>query len=252
LSNGIYPDGSTESPDNCSAGFIADVLDPLRYDGQLLDPDEVTGIFASVISPGSRVLDVGCGTGSVSKILVDTCGINVVGVEPDPVRAARAISRGLKVHVGYLSPELIRTEGPFDVVLFADVLEHLPDPHSMLVAARAALRPGGSVVLSVPNVAHWTVRVDILRGRFIYKPSGIMDATHLRWFTADNLKSLVTSAGFAVIYYRAAAGTTLSDNVLRRPLSWFPEGLRSRLLRSASRHWPTLFGCQHVIKAEIR
>src|SRR5205823_3522170 len=130
-------------------------------------PDEVTGILASLVSPGERVLDVGCGTGSVSKMLVEKCGAQVVGIEPDRARAARASSRGLKIHVGYLTPEIINTEGYFDVVLFADVLEHIPDPHSMLLAARGALRPGGSVLLSVPNVAHWSVRVDILRGRFI-------------------------------------------------------------------------------------
>jgi len=252
LSDSIYPDAHAGSPDDCAAGLIAGAPDPLRYDGQILDQDEVTGIFASLIAPGEHVLDVGCGTGSVSKILADTCHAAIVGVEPDPARAARAISRGLKVHVGYLTPELVQLEGPFDVVLFADVLEHLPDPHAMLLAARGALRPGGSVVVSVPNVAHWSVRVDILRGRFIYKPSGIMDATHLRWFTANSLKSLVTSAGFEVTHYRAAAGTTLNDNLVRWPFCWFPDRMTSRFLRSASRHWPTLFGCQHVIKAEVR
>ena len=251
MSNRLHPGTETKSPDDCAAGFI-DVLDPLRYGGQIFDPDEVTGILASLISPGESVLDVGCGTGSVSKILVENCRADVVGIEPDPARAARASSLGLRVHVGYLTPDLIRMVGPFDIVLFADVLEHIPDPYSMLIAARGALRPGGSLLVSVPNVAHWTVRVDIMRGRFTYKPSGIMDATHLRWFTADSLKSLVTSAGYTVKSYRAAAGTILEDNIFRRPSSWFPGRPTSLFLRFASRRWPNLFGCQHVLKAEMR
>jgi methionine biosynthesis protein MetW len=249
LNNLAHP--GNESPDDCAAGFILDALDPLRYDGQELDPDEVTGIVASLICAGDRVLDVGCGTGSVTKILVDTCHAKVVGIEPDDERASRAASRGLEVHVGYLTSDLIRTVGLFDIVLFADVLEHLPNPYSILLKARKALRPGGSVILSVPNVAHWSVRADILRGRFRYQASGIMDATHLRWFTADSVKSLVTAAGFKVTYYRAAAGTTLGDNFRRRPFSWLPRNLRNALLRSISRRWPGLFGCQHVVKAEL-
>jgi SAM-dependent methyltransferase len=155
------------------------------------------------------------------------------------------------VHVGCLSSELVRITGPFDVVLFADVLEHLPNPQSMLLTAREALRPHGSIIVSVPNVAHWSVRVDLIRGRFQYQPTGIMDATHLRWFSARTAKSLVASAGFKVTTYRATAGLTLPDNIYRRPLRWLPQKNRTDFLRFASRRWPTLFGCQHVLKAEM-
>ena len=244
-------DSKDLSPDDSATGFISSAPDPLRYEGHGLDPDEVAGIFASLLRTTDRVLDVGCGSGEVAKILMDTRGVQVVGVEPDPARAARAASRGVQVHIGYLTSELITAVGQFDIVLFADVLEHLANPHSLLLKAREALRPGGSVILSVPNVAHWSVRVDLLRGRFTYKSSGIMDATHLRWFTSDSLKFLVSSAGFRVTYHRMAAGTTLSDNTLRRPFAWLPPNFRSSLLRFTSRRWPNLFGCQHVIKAEL-
>lgn len=239
------------SPDENAAGLIQETPDPLRYDGQVLDPDEVSGIVTGMIPTGARVLEVGCGTGSLSKIVADTCGAEVVGVEPDAARAQRAAGRGLKVHVGFLTRELIHEIGSFDVVLFADVLEHLPNPHAMLLLSREALRAGGAVVISVPNVAHWSVRVDILLGRFRYQPLGIMDATHLRWFTAASLRSLMASSGFRVTEYRATAGYGLPDNVGRRPLTWLPANLRTRFLRFASRHWPTLFGSQHVLKAEM-
>jgi SAM-dependent methyltransferase len=156
------------------------------------------------------------------------------------------------VHIGYLSPDLIHKIGSFDVVLLADVLEHLPNPQTMLLLSRQALKPGGAVIVSVPNVAHWSVRADLVRGRFRYQHSGIMDVTHLRWFTLDSLKALITSSGFKVISCRATAGMTLSDNVQRRPWRWLPSTVRTRLLRFGCRQWPTLFGCQHVSKAEMQ
>jgi len=153
-----------------------------------------------------------------------------------------------KVHVGFLTSELIEEVGRVDVVLLADVLEHVAAPHGLLVKSREALRPGGSVIVSVPNIAHWSIRANLLRGHFDYQESGIMDATHLRWFTRETLFSLVRCAGFEVTYYGGTAGLWLPD----KPFRWMPVGLRSRFLRSASVRWLTLFGCQHVVKAEMR
>ena len=187
----------------------------------------------------------------MTKILADNCQTEIVGIEPDSARAELAKSRGVNVYVGRLTSELIQMIGVFDVVLFADVLEHLPNPQSLLLTAREALRPHGSIVVSVPNVAHWSVRVDLIRGRFQYQPTGIMDATHLRWFSAVSAKSLIASAGFRVTAYQATAGTTLLDNNLRRPMRWLPAQSRAKFLRFASKRWPTLFGCQHILKAEM-
>ena len=205
-----------------------------------------------MIPPGARVLDVGCGSGEIAAIVRDRCSAQVVGIEPDPQRAERSRGRGLQVYLADLNQALIHELGPFDVVLLADVLEHLSDPQAMLLLSREALRPGGAVIISVPNVAHWSVRANLFfRGKFKYEPSGIMDATHLRWFTEASIKSLVASSGFKVAEYRATANAQLIDNACRRPLSWLPASYRSRFLRLASRCWPTLFGAQHVLKAEV-
>jgi methionine biosynthesis protein MetW len=245
--------GQTLSPDQNASGLLDAFPDALRYDCErLLDPEEVTGIAAEMISPGSRVLDVGCGAGALTRMLADKCGAEFVGIEPDPVRAARAMERGLMVHVGYLTQEIIREIGSFDIVLFADVLEHLPNPQAVLLLSRAALKPRGAVIVSVPNVAHWSVRLCLLRGKFQYRESGIMDATHLRWFTDDGIESLLASSGFRVIQYRATAGQGLPDNDNRAPLRWLSPNYRTRFLRMASRKWPTLFGAQHVLKAVMQ
>jgi len=239
------------SPDQNAAGLVHGTVDPLRYDGHALNPDEVSGIVASMIPTGARVLDVGCGTGSLGRILSQSCRAEVAGVEPDPARAEIATRRGLQVHLGYLNRELIREIGSFDIVLFADVLEHLPNPQATLLMSREALKAGGAVIVSVPNVAHWSVRLDLARGRFRYQPSGIMDATHLRWFTVASLKFLFESSGFHVSDWRATAGVGLVDNDCRRPLSWLPGSHRARLLRWGCKCWPTLLGAQYVVKAEM-
>jgi methionine biosynthesis protein MetW len=239
------------SPDEVAAGLVHGVLNPLRYDGHVLDTDEVSGIVTRMIPKGARVLEVGCGTGSLSRIVADTCSAEVVGIEPDLERAGRARMRGLEVHAGYLSSELIHKIGLFDVVLLADVLEHLSSPQTMLLMSRKTLRAGGAAIVSVPNVAHWSVRADILRGRFQYQPSGIMDVTHLRWFTLNTLLELIASSGFEVTTYRATAGLSLSESMYRRPLLWLPISYRMRLVRFGCRHLPSVFGCQHVLKARV-
>jgi methionine biosynthesis protein MetW len=226
-------------------------VDALRYDIHVLDPYEVSGLIASFIPSGSRVLDVGCGTGLLGQMLSEQRDAEVVGVEPDLIRAELATARGLEVHVGYFSRPLIQKLGSFDVILFADVLEHLSNPQSVLLLSREALKAGGNLIVSVPNVVHWAVRIEVIRGKFRYQPCGIMDATHLRWFTADSAKSLLASAGFKIVQYRATAGSDVPENTCRLPLRWIPANVRTRFLRIASRQWPNLFGAQHVLKAEM-
>jgi len=152
------------------------VHDPLRYDGHLDTPQEVARMLADLVPVGSRVLDVGCGTGSVSRIIADTRNAKIIGIEPNSYRAAAARARGLEVYQEPFTPAIVQRLEPFNVILFADVLEHVADPGSFLQVARRWLLPGGRVVASVPNVAHWSVRLDLLRGRFDYQPAGTESA----------------------------------------------------------------------------
>jgi SAM-dependent methyltransferase len=194
-------------------------------------------------------LDVGCGTGSVSRIIADTRNTKIIGIEPDSCRAAAARARGLEVYQELFTPAIVRRLEPFDVIVFADVLEHVADPGNFLQLAHRALRPGGRVIASVPNVAHWSVRVDLLRGRFDYQPTGIRDATHLRWFTGETVRSLFESNGLRVISLQHTAGVALPDYETRRPWRWMSRDLRDPIIRALARRLPLLFGCQHVIHA---
>lgn len=237
------------SPDHHAAGLTTK-LDPRRYDGHSAHPLEVAGMLHALMPANSRVLDVGCGTGSVTVIANSNRNNTVIAVEPDSERAAIAKSRGVAVHVGYLDEAFIASNGPFDVVMAADVLEHTASPADLLRLMRLAVKPNGVVLISVPNVAHWSVRLNLCLGRFEYEPVGIMDATHLRWFTAQTISSLVEESGLSVVNIQQTAGTDL-PTYWRGILKFFSRG-KVRSIRLLTRAFPLLFGVQHVIKAVCR
>src|SRR5260370_25965333 len=110
--------------DQHGRGFLTELPSALRYGGQDLDPAESTAMIASMIPSGARVLDVGCGTGSVSRLIMDACHCTVLGIEPDADRAAAATSNGVDVVGAKLVEGLISQLGSFGVGLFARVLEH--------------------------------------------------------------------------------------------------------------------------------
>lgn len=153
----------------------------------------------SLVPPRVGVLDVGCATGYLGSTLIER-GCRVWGVEAD-ADAAREASR-LYEEVATLDLDV--TDGlpwdarSFDAILAADVLEHLRDPLRALRMLREYARPGATFVISLPNVAHVTVRVPLAFGRFRYAESGILDRTHYRLFTFETARELVTSSGLRV------------------------------------------------------
>ncbi len=138
----------------------------------------------------SRVLDVGAGGGGLGKCVRDEAPAALVAVEPD-TRAHETLRRIYdSVH-----PNLIAlSETRFDWILAMDVLEHTPSPEVFLSEIRKLLAPGGKLLISVPNVAHWSVRVPLFFwGSFEYKPLGIMDKTHLHFFYQRSFRRLCSS-----------------------------------------------------------
>ncbi|NUZ05163.1 class I SAM-dependent methyltransferase [Piscinibacter koreensis] len=234
------------TPDTSAAGFLAERVRAARYDGQSDNPFEVAGICQRLMPAGVRVLDVGCGTGSVTLIANRGKNNSVAAVEPDAERAAIANARGIETTCGFLDRAYFAERGRFDVIMSSDVLEHLPDPAAMLTLMREGLVEGGRILISVPNVAHWSVRFSLLLGNFDYAPVGILDATHLRWFTARTIRELVERAGFEVEAITVSAGVDLPEYA-EVPWRWMPGKVRRTLIRALTRAFPRLFGCQHVL-----
>jgi 2-polyprenyl-3-methyl-5-hydroxy-6-metoxy-1,4-benzoquinol methylase len=159
------------------------------------------------VPAGARVLDVGCATGYLAAELARR-GCRVTGVEADPVAAERARGHCEALVIGDVEEEDCRSAlaglAPFNVVLCGDVLEHLRDPWTALRALAALAARDGRVVFSVPNVAHWTGRRALARGRFPYAEHGLFDRTHLRFFTRASARELAQSAGLRVVEERFA------------------------------------------------
>jgi methionine biosynthesis protein MetW len=240
------------SPDDHSTGFVDHAPGALRYERLSLDPDDVGLQLARLIAPHCRVLDVGCGTGVITEVIQRRRSASIVGIEPDSARVQRALARGLDVHAGFLTEEFVRRHGPFDYIVFADVLEHLANPAEVVAIARQGLKAGGSIVASVPNVAHWFVRTGLLCGHFDYQESGIMDATHLRWFTRRTLREFFERLGFEITAVSQTVNVGLPDYQQRLPWRWIRPGLRRRLVGWLAAARPGLFGCQHVVRATLK
>ena len=151
-------EGPRLDPHQGAVGFLATVPDPYRYDGNHdLDPHEVSGMIASLVPIGAKVLDVVCGTGALAVVMCDQRNAQVFGIEPDASRAARAVERGIRMHAGVLSPSLLPFMGQFDVAVYADVLEHLVDLLRVLQEVAPFVKSDELVIVSVPNVAHYNL-----------------------------------------------------------------------------------------------
>jgi SAM-dependent methyltransferase len=145
-----------------------------------------------------RILDAGTAGGYLGKILKGR-GHTVTGVENDPATAETA-----KTYYDSFTVADIETfEFPywreFDYIVFADVLEHLRDPAAVLRTCLPALKESGKIIISVPNVANILIRLSLLAGKFDYMDRGILDRTHLRFFTLPSLKKLMGEASCGVL-----------------------------------------------------
>ena len=196
-----------------------------------------------------RVLDVGCGDGSLGAALTslgNACyGITISECEAAIARQQMAQVQVLDIESADVLPY---PEQSFDVVIFADVLEHLRCPGKVLNLVKPYLKPGGMVVASIPNVAHISVRWGLLRGRFHYAPSGILDETHLRFYTLKTAKALIESAGYLIREVRFRQEEWIFPRAIRRAL-WFCEW---EIRHLPLKLWPGLFSVQFVIYATPR
>jgi 2-polyprenyl-3-methyl-5-hydroxy-6-metoxy-1,4-benzoquinol methylase len=148
---------------------------------------------------GSRALELGCGEGALGSRL-RARGLEVHGVERAPAAAQRAAAVLDRVHAVDLEHgDLDYPDAHFQLLLCGDVLEHLVDPWAVLRRVRRLLAPGALAVVSVPNVQYFPVLLGLLRGRFDYRESGVLDRTHLRFFTRASARALLESAGLQVV-----------------------------------------------------
>jgi 2-polyprenyl-3-methyl-5-hydroxy-6-metoxy-1,4-benzoquinol methylase len=225
-----------------------------RYD---LDPEKYVyhatrasshGQIIALTPPNSRVLDLGCGPGHVAEHLREK-GCTVVGVDRNLTEAARArCDWAYECDLESAWPAELQSRR-FDVVLLADVLEHLREPAKALARARAQLRPGGCVIASVPNAANAYVRLNLLLGRFEYAERGIMDRDHVRFFTRGSFLRALKAAGFRVTH-KSVTPVPLASLHPPGKAPWFARAAE-RLAHVAARLWPGMFAYQFVALATM-
>lgn len=159
---------------------------------------EILRQISDVVAPGGRVLDLGCASGDLGAALTEA-GFEVTGVERDPAAARIASDRMHAVVQADLAElDLAGLQPPFDALVLGDVLEHLADPAEVLEHVLPALADDGVLITSIPNVAHGSVALALLQGRWAYTPEGLLDATHLRFFTLESAAALLTGAGLRI------------------------------------------------------
>jgi 2-polyprenyl-3-methyl-5-hydroxy-6-metoxy-1,4-benzoquinol methylase len=147
------------------------------------------------------VLEIGCGDGTTGAMALESgkCS-RYVGIELFPAAADKAGKHLSEVHVGDVQTmDLPFAAASFDAVILSEVLEHLVSPWAVLHRIAPLVRPGGIVLASSPNVAHWRVIRELLRGRFELRDSGVFDRTHMRWFTPSTFAAMFENAGFEVM-----------------------------------------------------
>src|SRR5262249_6208943 len=150
------------------------------------------------------ILEVGCGAGALAeqyRRFNPEC--TYLGIELNPVAAEVASGRLSRVAVGDVEspncPALEVEPGRIDCLVYGDVLEHLLDPWAVLKRQAAWLGPQGEVVACIPNIQHWSIFVRLLQGKWDYQDEGLLDRTHLRFFTLDSIEKLFTQGGLQIV-----------------------------------------------------
>lgn len=173
-------------------------------------------IIFSLVKDG-RVLEVGSSSGYMTKEFAKA-GCNVDVVESSGNAAKLAGKSARRVFVGSIEDQIVqqKIKDRYDFIICADVLEHLIDPEKVLLFLKKKLREGGKIIISLPNIAFWDARMELLKGKFDYQESGLMDKTHLRFYTYNGFIKTLKSLGFKIIQIYPAEGRIPLEHTLRR------------------------------------
>jgi 2-polyprenyl-3-methyl-5-hydroxy-6-metoxy-1,4-benzoquinol methylase len=229
-----------------SSAFDVALMGP-KYTGKFDDPySSHSLIYAKLGALGlkeKRVLEIGVGDGSLTKKLFELGAlVDCVEIDPGAIELARPFCR--RVYLDSLEHlDKIGLTDRYHVIVMADVLEHIAEPIPVLRAIGRYLRSGGMLVVSLPNVANIYVRLNLLFGRFPYAAKGILDRTHLRFYTFETARRLLTDTGWT-IQGRDAVPIPLSlllPFLLRRPFRFILAGAWHM-----TKMWKGLLAYQHI------
>lgn len=167
-----------------------------------MDSDNSASLILKQVAPNSTVLEFGPASGYMTKYMKEVLNCEVHIVEIDEADGLEASQFAKTALIGPKDGDIEDynwTDIPAcDYIIFADVLEHLYNPWQVLQTSTALLKDGGSVLISIPNISHNSVIIDLINGKFDYRKTGLLDSTHIRFFTRKSLLYMVDYAGLRV------------------------------------------------------
>ena len=178
-----------------------------KYDFELdMKTQNSNSVILNNIKPGSTVLEIGCAHGRMTKYLKETlnCTVDIAEIDYQAGSIAKQWCRNSWIgSIGDIEVSvfwnIVLGDLKYDYVIFADVLEHLLHPEQVLSESKRALKKDGSIWISIPNIAYNGVVIDLINDKFTYRETGLLDNTHLRFFTINSLDKMVKKAGFKIV-----------------------------------------------------
>ncbi len=172
------------------------------FNPEKLAVDNIDRLATALVPETSKLLELGCATGFMSKYFTQSKKCQVYAVEINPEMAQKASESCQNILVGDLDNPLTWTKinevAPFDVVFASAIIEHLKDPWATLQLIKQVIKPGGKLIITTSNIAHWRVRLKLLFGNWNYESYGTLDNTHLRFFTYHTFEQAIEAAGFFI------------------------------------------------------
>ena len=190
--------------------------------------------IAKMIAPRSKVLDVGCSSGQIGKLISNY----IVGIDRNKEDLEKSgYNKKILLDIEKGIPAL---NEKFGFIVFADVIEHTVDPEKLLMAYKKYLEKNGKIIVSLPNIANIYIRLKLLFGVFNYQERGILDRTHLRFFTLKSAKKMFADSGFEIEETKV---TPIPVGEVKKSYAAF-----SMMFYWLSKLWPKLFGYQFIFK----
>ena len=177
----------------------------MSYDFALdMDGNNSNSVILRNIKPQTKIFEFGCAHGRMTKYLKQELKCHVTISEIDTIPGQSALQFADEFFVGPVDGDLTRNDFPwenpnYDYVIFADVLEHLFQPAQYLQQAKSLLNSTGSIWISIPNIAHNAVLIDLWNGKFTYREHGLLDNTHITFFTRESLEKMVNDCGLEIV-----------------------------------------------------
>ena len=192
----------------------------MKYDFELNEKElnDSLSIISSRVKPNSVVLEFGCANGRFTRFLHEKLNCTVYAIEIDAQASLDAEPYAEKIYVGDINTgewQFAFKGILFDYIIFADVLEHLISPEATLKAAKHMLKSNGSMLLSIPNAAHNALIISLLNDEFEYQPYGLLDDTHIRFFTKKSIDQLIEKCDLKTFYMTCTHSSPIVDNFIR-------------------------------------